>query len=183
MYHGSASIYILTNQREEAFEAVEGSNYLRRHTKVIIFIKAGEERFEVWNLNPFQETMELKMVHRFGGGYAINSLFNELNDFGKSKLRLVTIPAGHYVIQNFEDSSYWGFEIEILLELERQLNFEHVFVNYTGLWGYIGPDGSWTGHFELVESGSVEMVRITVHVKLLRTHNSAKHCQTQEESI
>ena len=136
---------------------------------MLVLIGNGENKFEIWNSNPFHERLELQMTYAIGESsmFENNShIFNSLKDFGKSKLNIGIMPAGHFLIKNLEDDAYWGFEIDLLLDVEKLLNFEHVFVNSSYDWGFIGEDGFWSGLQALVKNGGADLVGFQNYMQL-----------------
>ena len=106
------------------------------------------------------------------------------------KLRIGTNPWSHHVLAeaisesdpDYSESNkyrnYWGYEIEMLKNMAKILNFTYLIENPPdGKWGHIEPDGRWNGLVYHVSKDSVDLVICDIfivygrqQVRVLKNH-------------
>ena len=61
--------------------------------------------------------------------------------------------------------NYWGYEIEMLKDTAKALNFTYTIENPPdGKWGHIEPDGNWNGLVYYVSKDNVDIVICDVFI-------------------
>ena len=62
-------------------------------------------------------------------------------------------------IRQFRFRDYWGFEIAMIDELSKVLDFSYEVVNPPdGQWGLINEDGQWNGKIGMAARGEVDFI-------------------------
>ena len=61
--------------------------------------------------------------------------------------------------------NYWGYEIEMLYNMAKILNFTYAVENsLDGLWGNIEPDGRWNGLVYHVSQDSADLIMSAIFI-------------------
>jgi hypothetical protein len=97
-------------------------------------------------------------------------IFSTLKDFNGRHFTIGTNPWSHHVLGNLipeeeggtpvnKYRDYWGYEIDLLVETQKILNFTYTIVNPAdGKWGHIEADGTWSGLVAQAAFGEVDFV-------------------------
>ena len=92
-------------------------------------------------------------------------------------LNIATNPWSHHVLgeeipkedpewrETNKYRNYWGYEIEMLKDTAKALNFTYTIENPPdGKWGHIEPDGNWNGLVYYVSKDNVDIVICDVFI-------------------
>ena len=92
-------------------------------------------------------------------------------------LNIATNPWSHHVLgeqipeedpewsETNKFRNYWGYEIEMLKDTAKALNFTYTIENPPdGKWGHIEPDGNWNGLVYYVSKDNVDIVICDVFI-------------------
>ena len=97
-------------------------------------------------------------------------IFLNLKNFEGYHMRIATNPWSHHVLGDtipeeeggnatMKYRNYWGYEIYLLKEVSKLLNFTYTIVNpEDGKWGHIEADGTWSGLVFEAAIGRVDFV-------------------------
>jgi hypothetical protein len=109
-----------------------------------------------------------------------DQIFTSQSNFKGHHFTTALNPYSHHV-QGYEISkeeggtsvnmykNYWGYEIDLLVEISRVLNFTYTIVNPAdGLWGNIEDNGKWSGLVNEASSGAVDFVMSSVMIMYSR---------------
>ena len=85
-------------------------------------------------------------------------LFMNHTTFSQTKIYLLTIK---YCVETNSSryKDYWGYEMTMVKELQRVLNFNIEIINAPdGVWGLIDEEGQWVGLIGLASRGEVDFI-------------------------
>ena len=153
---------------------------IQRHSSVAAFKNIGETskyifyNYDLFGILPIYvpkfvwipETQRIKNL---------KDIFISFKDFKGKEIQVATNLYVHYVngkVREDDDpmkqpndtfTNYWGFEIDMLKESSKLLNFTYKIWNEPEeQWGSIGDDGKWFGLVEMARSGSVDFSMCTI---------------------
>jgi hypothetical protein len=111
---------------------------------------------------------------------SLNQIFTSQNTFKGRHFTIAANPWSHHVLGSEipkEEGgtstnmyrNYWGYEIDLLVEISSVLDFTYTIVNPAdGLWGNIGASGKWLGLVGEASMGSVDFVMSDVLIMYYR---------------
>ena len=155
-----------TQARLQAF----GSANIRQHLRAAFIANVPGRGFRIWNYNFHhlankRDEILLNPINVIGSD---GELFTPMKSFNGHTMKVgiylaATYAFGTYVsdeeggtlYERYKD--YWGLEYDILLELEKRLDFSSKILNAPyDIWWEIEDDGSHTGAYGMVTSGMVD---------------------------
>ena len=83
----------------------------------------------------------------------------EMQHTGFSGVRTNNLRILNMIITQYRFKDYWGFEIAMIDELSKVLDFSYEVINPPdGQWGLIDEDGRWNGKIGMAARGEVDFI-------------------------
>jgi hypothetical protein len=177
------------NSNTSVVNAVFALNKLKATSKVAVVKMLQNWKLAFYSYDFFGDipksdsshTVELRYIWSISNSIeSLNQIFTSQKTFKGCHFTIAANPWSHHVL-GYEIpkeeggtstnmyKNYWGYEIDILVEISRVLNFTYTIVNPAdGLWGNIDDKGKWLGLVGEASVGAVDFVMSDVLIMYYR---------------